>query len=1392
MIRRQLVQWVLLPNGLTADDQLAASVFVAPRLRPDAPATLEQFPDFADWPAVLGSLNLVLELAGGATEAPLRITANASGGLWSALFPPETTVRAFRFENVAYRPLVSYPVDDVLGYLRSRWAWLAEHALDELPVTSRNAAPIGRPPPVEGEEGRAILSNLFEELRAVGDEGIFRGAAGGVELSDRLRGVLDSAAAEARQNRESGQPALIQPFGYGGSAPEALYALAGFHARPAYAEPPEVPVDGEEQREHAKPKDFPADAEQARAELAETLDFHHHLSLLGDHPALLRRLGLVIDLEIRPDFVPVTSDTDPATLLRLRVERPSSFPPRSDDPDADTWNADVTPWTSCRLTQIDGQAFWSAAERTARLDFAHGFLVLDPTRYAPVAVDVDGLALKALNMAATLEQQEAQDQRPVEEPDRDGVPSIRTGGVALVHTRRAEKLHGDFQQAADNDRELERDPDNPPMLTAEDLLRSYRLDLWADGGWRSLHARHVTYTPERDPAEAFEAEDEGCIQLSLTAEVDRPDAPADPDRPLYVHEAMATWDGWSLTVSHPGDAIPQEPAAPESAGDLTSMQLRIAAAALPESLPRLRFQSEYRMRVRTVDLAGNSHALSVADNLLVTLEGTGDDRYVAAAPPSPLRYLRFEPVPPPELVPRLPYGPGESLERLVIRSAPGQTAESYAEASLEAGDEFLRFRPFCDRHVAAAKASLQLVETHGLLDEAIDAVRGLDQADAAAAAQPFYDIASRESRSFDASVDADAVELPYLPDPLCAGAKARLWLQPGEPEQVLEIEFGDGGGWYCPQPIRLRLEEGEFTVQFDAEQRLLAVGLPQGRTGRLRLSSLFRFDPEIFGILDWCRQLSGSDADQVEAAIKDGTHWMTAPWRDLVLVHAVQRPMESPRFELDLGEVVGSTGIRALARPRGSTAADLFGRLSFDLPSTGRLDVSASWDDVEDDPAHRGARLRPASRDVFSLAVPEPFGTPWLEDVSPLIASPHDGLVEFRTSFHGEPPEHRRLQLLDDATEPTLSVPERRRVEAAAAQLETLRAHELGDTRYRRVTYQSTAATRFREYFDPEMPVAEGTTLGDGITVEVLSSAPPAKPEVLQVLPIMRHDRTETNGTFTNTRKGLGLRVWLRRPWWSSGAGELLAVVCDPSVPHPLGELSREATMILQDPAHASITPQPLAPDAFRNADLTRSSIPFQHGGVHHLDIAGFRPVWDEGRRAWYCDIEFETGAAYFPFVRLGLARYQAMSIPGCELSPIVPTAFVQTVPDRTVTCTLQPGAANVSLTGPAPSSSMDVQGNVVAGTNVVVAVVEEQGASFADPLLGWTATGSETELQAVLNGDGTASWSGAIHVPDADGRNLRLTIREYEIHPADDRSAQPSPGLVPNRRLVHADVIPL
>ena len=251
----------------------------------------------------------------------------------------------------------------------------------------------------------------------------------------------------------------------------------------------------------------------------------------------------------------------------------------------------------------------------------------------------------------------------------------------------------------------------------------------------------------RGPDQTLDVADEGHVQLGLTAEADRPDAPADPDRPLYAHEALATWDGWSMAVPRPGHAIPQEPAGPEPAADLTACSWRS-----PPPRHRRRYRGSgsgpaYRARARTVDLAGNAHTPEVGRQPAQILEATGDPRYTCATPAQPLIYRRFEPVPPPELLPRWPFGPGEGLERLVIRSAPGVSAEAYAEASQAAAEESLRYQPR-ERHLAAAKAALQLVETHGLLDEAFDAVRGLDPDAAAAAAQAWYAVASRENGSF--------------------------------------------------------------------------------------------------------------------------------------------------------------------------------------------------------------------------------------------------------------------------------------------------------------------------------------------------------------------------------------------------------------------------------------------------------------------------------------------------------------------------------------------------------------------------------------------------------------------------------------------------------------------
>src|SRR5262249_55283222 len=72
----------------------------------------------------------------------------------------------------------------------------------------------------------------------------------------------------------------------------------------------------------------------------------------------------------------------------------------------------------------------------------------------------------------------------------------------------------------------------------------------------------------------------------------------------------------------------------------------------------------------------------------------------------------------------------------------------------------------------------------------------------------------------------------------------------------------------------------------------------------------------------------------------------------------------------------------------------------------------------------------------------------------------------------------------------------------------------------------------------------------------------------------------------------------------------------------------------------------------------------------------------DPERKLWYCDIEVDPGDAYYPFVRIALARYQAHSVPDAHLSRVVMTDFIQLAPDRTAEVSLSDDRALVEVSG--------------------------------------------------------------------------------------------------------------
>src|SRR5205814_3435976 len=101
--------------------------------------------------------------------------------------------------------------------------------------------------------------------------------------------------------------------------------------------------------------------------------------------------------------------------------------------------------------------------------------------------------------------------------------------------------------------------------------------------------------------------------------------------------------------------------------------------------------------------------------------------------------------------------------------------------------------------------------------------------------------------------------------------------------------------------------------------------------------------------------------------------------------------------------------------------------------------------------------------------------------------------------------------------------------------------HHFNDTKHHRVTYTAIATSRYREYFDDD-PVLDFTRKSALVVVDVPASARPAAPRVVYVIPTFGWQRQTGTNVKRSVRFGGGLRIYVDRPWYSSGVDELLGV----------------------------------------------------------------------------------------------------------------------------------------------------------------------------------------------------------------------------------------------------------
>lgn len=324
-------------------------------------------------------------------------------------------------------------------------------------------------------------------------------------------------------------------------------------------------------------------------------------------------------------------------------------------------------------------------------------------------------------------------------------------------------------------------------------------------------------------------------------------------------------------------------------------------------------------------------------------------------------------------------------------------------------------------------------------------------------------------------------------------------------------------------------------------------------------------------------------------------------------------------------------------------------------------------------------------------------------------------------------------------------------------------------------------------------------------------------------------------GNAVSERRG-GLRVYLGRPWNVSGYGEMLAVMLpspgftgDPETSpagHPLKNYVTQwgADPVWDSPIVSGIAPRqsdfPLArtaPDPQGawlppEAPQTESDQPPGDFTVSGLTPPGLAPTdvtldcaphdvaWNDERQLWYCDIELDPGACYYPFIRLALARYQPVSIAGAYLSNIVLADFVALTAARwlAVATTADPRSRQVTVSGHTyreSSGSLEAgrtPGSVaVAKTSVVDVWVEQLDPRLGEDF-GWLRLKTATVTPGAAPGTDPSEvlWSGQVTVPEiTNGLGpCRLVVAEYEEYIVDDDMPYQPPPKRKDRRMVFVE----
>ncbi len=1045
-------------------------------------------------------------------------------------------------------------------------------------------------------------------------------------------------------------------------------------------------------------------------------DFHAYISLLGGHPELLRHLGIAVDYEFAfPNNLPVpirvVVDTDYANVVQNGPGR------------------DVI------LVAHVTDEFYALPNPAAGLhEQTDGFLELDKQN-AYLSI------LDSFSTATRLSGLDSQ-QGNISEP----VPALITRALTLVRpdllkafanrTSRQAKIEEDIQKQLDP-----ATPRKPVDMYAEDVTIGHRIDVLpknADASqWRSLFDRQTDangyqFTHANDSSLNVHPDpDEGWCQTLLVTELveDLSSQIGEKDEPLIPYairrldDQLYRWDGWSGAVGRPdqvldgvhGKAVGVAPQLPIS--DTAVVQFAASYESVPGTLLRLRFGDTYIMRARCVNLAGNS-----VDLKAVNPDGTATQ---------PTTFGRLEPIAAPFIVRRTqrPYpGIGDEATNVVL------LGDYDIDDSTIAAQERLLF---------PSRVGQDLCELHG------EPKGGVNQ-------ESYAELVERDAKAPEDQWQTDSESgepvaqgsehhsIDYLSDPLIHKLRAFRWGANGG-EYLVDII----GSWPATESTRIEVVAGESATEVNPDSNteirfsitkadIVAADLSYGpRDGGV----------EEFGL--WHR-FSAEDQNELFPIIARGGHWMFSARRPVRMVYAVRRPLLAPDFE--------ECCMPQPLRGDDDTGVTFDATLSIDRRSTGSVSMRATWTDLVDDlnqdgpvSVDGGAWLgrfdTPRQSDPDSLGYSIINHRAELGDTRRHHAQLHLEAFSYFSSYFTE---ERKFKLSGDS----VTVDERGLAEGSVSVRhgkENLEAQSGVD--FTVLSDKGTVIIQPGSAIEPDaeltvryipLPVSRTNQEHPAFQVIFPNTATPPPPRIESVIPAAaRVAKAESV-----THEGRMLRVYLKRPWNVTGDNEALAIMIERN---PAGV--SDASRLGRDPAVNNATQLPiLAPSAFTRA----STVIENFDGIH--DLAVHDVQYDASSKRWFADVAVAT-EVYRPFLQLVIARYQADSITGKDLSAAVTLEPIRLGLSRIVTLESTDGNISVKVTGREHAGIPGLENTVEQ--NEVTLTLQEADTAIADKDLRWTKSVQNITLSRTAGPDGS-TWSGVMNKVTSENPR-RLLIEEFE-----------------------------